>query len=48
MDGHENNRGTVVDGDLYSVSPEGIKGGHVIDLALSDSFGREFRRQFSS
>jgi hypothetical protein len=43
MDGHENNRGTVGDGDFCSVRPEVIKGGHVIDSALI-----EFRGQFSS
>jgi hypothetical protein len=40
---HENNRGIVGDCDLYSVRPGVIKGGHVIDSALSDSFVREFR-----
>jgi hypothetical protein len=38
-DRHENIRETVGDGDLYSVSPGVIKGGHVIDPALSDSEG---------
>jgi hypothetical protein len=33
--------GTVGDGDLYSVRPGVIKGGHVIDLI--ESVGREFR-----
>jgi hypothetical protein len=37
-----NNTGTVGDGDLYSVRPEVIKGGHIID---SDSFVRELRVQ---
>jgi hypothetical protein len=41
---HENNRGTVGNGDMYSVLPGVINGGHVI----GDSVGREFRRQFSS
>jgi hypothetical protein len=45
---HENNRETVENGNLYSVRPVVIKGGHVINPALSDSVGREFRRQFSS
>jgi hypothetical protein len=30
-DVHENNRGTVGNGDLYSVPPEVTKGGHVVD-----------------
>jgi hypothetical protein len=29
-DGHENNRGDVGDGDLYSVRPEVIKSGHAV------------------
>jgi hypothetical protein len=47
-DGHENNRESVGDGDLYSVRPGVIKGGHEIDSAVSGSVGRHFRRQFSS
>jgi hypothetical protein len=47
-DAHENNRRTAGDRDLYSVLPGVIKDGHIIDSALSDSVGREFRRQFSS
>jgi hypothetical protein len=38
---------TVGDCDLYSVCPEFIKGGHVIDRFNSDSVRREFRRQLS-
>jgi hypothetical protein len=34
--GYRNNRGTVGDGDLYSVRPGVIKRGYVIDSALSD------------
>jgi hypothetical protein len=37
-DGHENDRGTVGDGDLYSVRPQVIKGEDVI--IGSDSVGR--------
>jgi hypothetical protein len=37
MAGHENHRRTAGDGDLYSVRPEVIKGGHVIDSALIQS-----------
>jgi hypothetical protein len=29
-DGHENNRGTAGNDDLYSVHPEIITGGHII------------------
>jgi hypothetical protein len=48
MDGHENNRGTVGDGDLYSFHPKVIKAGHIIYSVLSDSVGTEFKRQSSS
>jgi hypothetical protein len=46
--GHENNRGTVGDCDLYSVLPEIIKEGHRIGSALSNSVVREFRKQINS
>jgi hypothetical protein len=36
-DGHENNRETIAGGDLYSVRPGVIKGGHVIDSVVIQS-----------
>jgi hypothetical protein len=36
-DVHQNNRGTAGDGDLCSVRPEDVMGGHEVDSALIQS-----------